>query len=57
MNNLEQHLEKLIEEIGLQINRPNTTPIFDGVYDWDTYHNVSIQLMVIMKELSYPKKR
>ena len=50
MNNQEQYLEKLIEEIGLQINIPNTEPIFDGVYDWDMYHNAPIQVMVVMKE-------
>lgn len=50
MNNQEQRLEKLIEEIGLQINKPDTAPIFDGVYDWDIYHNAPIQVMVVMKE-------
>jgi hypothetical protein len=50
MNNQEQLLEKLIEEIGEQINRPDTAPIFDGVYDWDMYHDAPIQVMVVMKE-------
>ena len=50
MNGQEQYLEKLIEEIGLQINKPDTAPIFDGVYDWDMYHDAPIQVMVVMKE-------
>ena len=43
-------LEKLIEEIGLHLNRKDAEPIFDGVYNWDMYHQAPIQLMVVMKE-------
>lgn len=51
MNNQEQHLEKLIEETALRINKADSAAIFDGVYDWDMYHDAPIQVMVVMKEL------
>ena len=50
MNQIEQHLEKLIEETGQHLNKTDAEPIFDGVYDWDMYHNAPIQFMVVMKE-------
>lgn len=39
MTNQEQYLEKLIEETALRINKADSFAIFDGVYDWDMYHD------------------
>lgn len=50
MNQQEVHLEKLIKETGMHLNREDAEPIFDGVYDWGKYQNAPIQLLVVMKE-------